>query len=318
MKPTDDPGAPLGSPPTTPTPTPNRSLSTPPPEGVTGRAADTPPEAGRASDGSVFHFDGDAYPTRRDEHGVWLELGALCAVFRRHVGNQARALKKKPWAKLLAVAGDRPGRGKKTKLFLHADSVPGWLFQLDTGGMPADLLAKLNRYKAESARALRDYWYEGGAINPRVTRPQASRFLETLELVLADDPVRHRTLWVKKIAGALAQLRGRELGDELYPFPLYLLRDIGTVYEILLGKQTYAEVRRRTGRGASRTKRYHALRSPAYEALDRELGKVEMLALQCRTMREFWDRLRHDYEGIPLQLGFEFGLERGVDAPQRP
>ncbi len=316
--PTDDQGTPPGSPAAPPTPTLNRSLSTPPREGVTGRAAERPPEAGGDADASLFCFDGDAYPTRRDEHGLWIELGALCAVFRRHVGNQARALKKKPWAKLLGVASDRPGRGKKTKLFLHADSVPGWLFQLDTGGMPADLLAKLNRYKAESARALRDYWFGGGAINPRATRPQASRLLETLEIVLADDPVRHRTLWVKKIAGALARLRGRELGDALYPFPLYLLRDLGALYEILLGKQTYAEVRRRTGRGAKRTKRYHALRSPAYEALDRELGKVEMLALQCRTMREFWDRLRYYYEGIPMQLGFEFGLEHGADAPRRP
>jgi hypothetical protein len=194
---------------------------------------------------------------------------------------------------------------------LHADSVPGWLFTLQSTGLPADLLDKLNRYKAESGRALRDYWYEGGALNPRATRPQASRLLETLEIMLADDPIRHRSLWVKKLAGALAQLRGRELGEELYPFPLYLLRDIGKLYEILLGKETYAEVRQRTGRGAKRTKRYHALRSPAYEALDRELGKVEMLALQCRTMREFWDRVRYHYEGVPLQLGFGYECDQG-------
>lgn len=316
--PTDDQGTPPGSPAAPPTPTPNRSLSTPPREDVTGRAAEGPPEAGGEADASLFCFDGDAYPTRRDEHGVWIEFGALCAVFHKDLSNQLKALKNEPWVKLVKFTRNSPGPGRKAKTYLHADSVPGWLFTLQPTGLPADLLAKLTRYKADSARALRDYWYEGGAINPRATRPQASRLLETLEIVLANDPVRHRTLWVKKIAGALARLRGRELGDELYPFPLYLLRDLGTLYEILLGKQTYAEVRRRTGRGVKRTKRYHALRPPAYEALDRELGKVEMLALQCRTMREFWDRLRYYYEGIPMQLGFEFGLERGADAPRRP
>ncbi|HEU4407060.1 MAG TPA: phage antirepressor N-terminal domain-containing protein [Polyangiaceae bacterium] len=262
-----------------------------------------PPPETRAELG-VFCFDGDSYPTIRNESGLWLEVGALCAVFHKDFSNQLKALKTEPWAKLLKITQPSPGRGRKTKTYLHADSVPGWLFTLQPTGMPADLVDKLNRYKAESGRALRDYWYEGGAINPRATRPQASRLLETLEIVLADDPIRHRSLWVKKLAGALALLRGRELDEGLYPFPLYLLRDVGKLYEILLGKETYAEVRQRTGRGVARTKRYHALRSPAYEALDRELGKVEMLALQCRTMREFWNRVRYHYEGVPLQLGF--------------
>jgi hypothetical protein len=263
---------------------------------------------------AAFHFAGDVVPTALDDGGLWLDLHALCSVFQKDLGGQLKTLKKEPWVKLAKFASNRSGPGKKARYHLHVDSFPGWLFGLQTAGMAPDLLAKLIRYKAESAQALRDYWLGGGAINPRVTRPQASRLLETMELLIADDPIRHRSLWVKKLAGALAQLRGRELGEELYPFPLFLLRDVGKLYEILLGKEAYAEVRQRTGRGSARTKRYHALRSPAYEGLNHELGKVEMLALQCRTIGEFWDRVRHHYEGVPLQLGF--GYERAEGGPR--
>ena len=286
-----------------------------PSRATTKEPASSPSAAPSATALAAFHFAGDVVPTALDDGGLWLDLHALCSVFQKDFGGQLKTLKKEPWVKLAKFASNRSGPGKKARYHLHVDSLPGWLFGLQTAGMAPDLLAKLIRYKAESAQALRDYWLGGGAINPRVTRPQASRFLEALEIVLADDPIRHRSLWVKKLAGVLAQLRGRELGEGLYPFPIYLVRDVGKLYEILLGKETYAKVRQRTGRGSARTKRYHALRSPAYETLDRELGKVEMLALQCRTMAEFWDRVRFHYEGVPLQLGF--GYERDDSSPRR-
>jgi hypothetical protein len=298
-------GAPSGGPAAPPTPTPNRLLATKPREDALEQAAGALPDARDEPDASPFRLDGDAYPTRRDGRGVWVEFGALCAALGKHAGNQARALKKKPWATLVAVPDGRPGRSKKATFFLHVDSVPGWLFQLGTAGLPPDKLAKLNRYKCESARALKGYWGDGGAINPRATRPQAWRLLGTIAIVLADDPVRHRSLWVAKLADAFAPLCGsdpREGHSSFSPSPLH---DAGNLYDVVRGKNADAARHEHAGSGASRAKRGQARRAYPNEALDRELGKVEMLALQCRTMREFWGRLRQYDEGVARQLGVD-------------
>jgi hypothetical protein len=57
--------------------------------------------------------------------------------------------------------------GSQTMFCIHIDDIPLWLGGVSTASVAETTKQKLTLYKKECARALRDYWYKGEALNPR-------------------------------------------------------------------------------------------------------------------------------------------------------
>lgn len=77
------------------------------------------------------------------------------------------------------VAADGKSR---EMLCLPLDLLPGWIFKIPANRYKCDeVKARIRIYKRECFRALYDYWFQGGAVNPRATAQQ----LEALQDELA-------------------------------------------------------------------------------------------------------------------------------------
>jgi hypothetical protein len=254
---------------------------------------------------TTFRFDGDALPSRVDTDGLWIEFGPLCKAFSKDLSNQLKALKDEPWAKLVKFTSNRSGPGRKAKTYLHADSVHGWIFTLQTTGMPAELVAKINRYKIGSAKALRDFWVEGYALNPNATAEQRAKSVPAWMRWIADTIQSHPALWTGQLIDELARLWGvPPKFDKAGGFSVGLIAAVRFCYETACGADFYRKMREVTGRGEGRAKRYKALTKEGYDLVAREKGRWEMLATICRTKAEFIDKMLHFYAGQPMQTGF--------------
>lgn len=126
---------------------------------------------------TVIPFHGDGLETIKDHDGVWLNLPRTCGGLGLAEQSQVRKLQGKPWAWVaMKVAHDAMGRPQQT-WHIHIDSLPMWLATIEPSRVAEAIRPKLIAYQRECAQVLRDYWFKGAAVNPRVPK-------EDLEIVI--------------------------------------------------------------------------------------------------------------------------------------
>lgn len=148
---------------------------------------------------------------------------------------------------------------------------------------------------------------QGGYINPNATDGQLLDISIAAMRLLRDRPGNNGTLWYPEVIAALAELYDVPTHAKTGKgFPIGLMRAAERVYTLILGKQLYALVRERTGKGAGRRKRHDALLKAAHERMGRELTIVEAFATTASSKKDFWARMSKRYAGKPLQREFGF------------
>lgn len=130
---------------------------------------------------AVIPFHGAALVSVQDESGVWVSLNSAC----EHIGissqRQVRKLRTKPWAQLRDdVPSKTLGQRGVNPVLIHLDSLPMWMATIEPSRVNESARPMLEAYQVESARALRDYWISGGAINPRAQEKETRRIAERL------------------------------------------------------------------------------------------------------------------------------------------
>ncbi len=148
---------------------------------------------------------------------------------------------------------------------------------------------------------------QGGYINPSATDGQLIDLSIAAMRLLRERPAHNGTLWEPEVIAALANLYNVPTHEQTGKgFPIGLTRAVERVYTLILGKQLYALVRERTGKGAGRRKRHDALLKAAHERMGRELTIVEAFASTASSKKDFWARMNKRYAGKPLQREFGF------------
>lgn len=107
--------------------------------------------------------------------------------------------------------------------------------------------------------------------------------------------------WRDDLMVSLCRLRG-ELFMAGGRHPRWAARINATIYEALLGKEGYAELKRRNPHPA-RGHNHHQLISPELiERFDQNLALIKALADVCGSMDELTDKVRHLFLREPMQL----------------
>jgi hypothetical protein len=106
-------------------------------------------------------------------------------------------------------------------------------------------------------------------------------------------------VWRDELMAELCKLRG-----ELFTgrHPRWCARMNSIIYECVLGKELYAELKARNPKPA-KGHNHHQLIDKAYrEAFDKQLGSVRLLAESSCSITDLEDRLRLVYQKRPMQL----------------
>jgi hypothetical protein len=162
-----------------------------------------------------FSFRGDDLDVIKDGEKLWVSVTRVSEALGIDPKNQREKLKDKPWATgvlITSVGKD----GKQREIFcLNLDALPMWLATIDVGRVAPEVQPKLVAYQLEAAKALRDYFFGGVAINPRMTDLELLRWRHqaVVELTMlardALDPV-----FVSKMIGySLAAIQGTEVAN---------------------------------------------------------------------------------------------------------
>lgn len=106
-------------------------------------------------------------------------------------------------------------------------------------------------------------------------------------------------VWRDELMVELCKLRGEIFTGK---HPRWCARMNSTIYECLLGKELYAELKARNPKPA-KGHNHHQLIDEAYrEAFDKQLGSVMLLAESSCSLADLEDRLRLVYQKRPMQL----------------
>jgi P22_AR N-terminal domain len=255
-------------------------------------------------------FQGDDIDCARVGDVVRVSVRRLCDLLGLDRNAQQQRLRDEdrcPWAVGCVTHLTAPGADGKSyrQLFIDLDALPMFLATVDASRVAASVRAKLVAYQRECAKALRDYFVKGAALNPNATLEQRVSVSFAVQRWLAEELVDHPALWNGPLVEALARLwKVPAKVEQAGGFPVGLISIVRRVYLTVLGPELYEAMRRKTGFGDDRDKRYKALKEEGYLRLSRELGKVEMLAQTCQSKREFLDKFYSYYAGRPLQAQF--------------
>lgn len=96
----------------------------------------------------------------------FVALKPMCEAMGIDVDGQRRKLDQAEWARTeLISVRDAAGRTQRM-VGVHADSIPMWLATITPSRVAATARPVLTAYQREAARALRDYFYRGVAVQP--------------------------------------------------------------------------------------------------------------------------------------------------------
>jgi hypothetical protein len=162
-----------------------------------------------------FGFHGDELDVIKQGDKLWVSVRRVCEALGIRNHGQQEKLKEKPWACVQMIC-THDASGRKQDLFcIDLDGLPMWLATIDTSRVAPEVQPKLVAYQREAAKALRDYFFGGAAINPRMTDLELllRRHQAVVELTMlardALDPV-----FVSKVIGySLAAIQGTEVAN---------------------------------------------------------------------------------------------------------
>ena len=94
----------------------------------------------------------------------FVALKPMCEAIGIDSDTQRRKLDQAEWARtVIMTARDTAGRSQRM-VGLHADCIPMWLATIDTNRISETARPVLTAYQREAARALRDFFYRGVAV----------------------------------------------------------------------------------------------------------------------------------------------------------
>jgi hypothetical protein len=162
-----------------------------------------------------FGFHGDDLDVIKEGDKLWVSVRRVCEALGIHNHGQQEKLKEKPWATVQMICTVGNDAKLREILCVDLDSLPMWLATIDANRVAPEVQAKLVAYQREAAKALRDYFFGGVAINPRMTDLELlrRRHQAVVELTMlardALDPV-----FVSKMIGySLAAIQGTEVAN---------------------------------------------------------------------------------------------------------
>jgi hypothetical protein len=128
------------------------------------------PQPFRQGEMLPVEFHGDTIDAVFHNGRVWVSLRRLCESLGIDADSQRVKLREKPWARTVIITV-RDANGRQQQTFcIDLDTLPMWLATIDVGRVAEDVRGKLTAYQCEAADALRRYFFEGQATNPRSQR----------------------------------------------------------------------------------------------------------------------------------------------------
>lgn len=116
---------------------------------------------------------------------VFVAVRPVCEALGLDWSAQYRRLQRADWASVAIMATesrfsldhgtDQGKRPVRSTAMVNEETFIMWLTTLDADLVTAEHRPRLELFQKESAKALRDYWLEGGAVNPRATEDQLDR-----------------------------------------------------------------------------------------------------------------------------------------------
>lgn len=117
----------------------------------------------------------------------------VCDALGIDVDSQRKKLDGADWASTVLITVVAADGKQREMVAIDADHLPMWLATIQVGRVSPDARPTLIAFQREAAKALRDYFYDGGAINPRATTDQLDliqrrvSIVQALRGVVADD-----------------------------------------------------------------------------------------------------------------------------------
>ena len=112
----------------------------------------------------------------KDNNGeVWVPLKPACEAMGINSNKQAERLNRQEWAvTTIMVSTGSDGKNYKM-LMMDRQTVTMWLATLDASRVSPESRALIVAYQKQAAKALDNYFHEGGALNPNATTDQLDR-----------------------------------------------------------------------------------------------------------------------------------------------
>lgn len=105
--------------------------------------------------------------------------------------------------------------------------------------------------------------------------------------------------WQDDIAKLLCDLKGEAFSGRQ---PRWVANHYGEIYECLLGKEAYAELKRRNPKPAKGHNHHSLIADHLIERFRAQLNVVEALLRVSSSLADFRSNLRRNFKGAPLQL----------------
>ncbi|NKS42258.1 phage antirepressor [Rhodococcus hoagii] len=107
----------------------------------------------------------------------FVPLKPMCQTLGMDVDSQRRKLATADWAVTALITATGADGKTYEMVALDADHIPMWLATIQPSRVSESARPTLKAFQREAAGALRDYFYKGGAINPKATEHQVNALI---------------------------------------------------------------------------------------------------------------------------------------------
>lgn len=113
-------------------------------------------------------FHGDVLDAVQDGDKVWVSLRRCCENLGIDFASQLAKLKNKAWATIVENTMDSPDNSQRKVACIDLETLPGWLFSIDTRKIRESMREKLVKYQREAARVLADHFFRRQSASPSI------------------------------------------------------------------------------------------------------------------------------------------------------
>jgi len=244
-------------------------------------------------------FHGDEIQAVRDGERVFVVVKRLCESLAIDADSQRKRLsdpERCPWAVTVVMTATGSDGKSYEMLCLDLESLPMWLATIDASRVKSEAREKLVEYQCECARALRDHFFRPKFISPLLAAEYPSRPWEKT--------------WRDDMMVELCALKGEVFSGR---HPRWAAWINSVIYECLLGKEVYAELKREVPNPSKGKNLHQRIRPELMERFDKQLEFIGNIATISSSLSDFVAKLRTIYQ----QKSFQLPLN-GVDVPRLP
>jgi hypothetical protein len=231
-------------------------------------------------------FHGDELQAVRKGEKVFVVVKRVCEALDISHDAQARRLsdpERCPWAVTTTTVATGADGKAYAMLCVDLDSMPMWLATIDVSRARPDARPKLIEYQKECARVLRDHFFKPAYISP---------------LLAADFRPWGKT-WRDDMMTELCKLKGEIFSGK---HPRWAAHYNAVIYECVLGKEIYAELKRENPHPSKGKNHHQRIRPELMERFDKQLEFIGNIAHISSSLADFTAKLRTIYQSKPFQL----------------